>query len=57
MRILHILKTEPEEIVEKFIEAVSNEEEFAVAALYQEDVDWARLVTDIFAYDRVICWW
>lgn len=57
MRILHILRTEPEETVERLIEAVSKDDEYAVAALYQKDMDWGRLVADIFSYDRVICWW
>jgi hypothetical protein len=38
------------------------EHEVAVVGLYQDQitgcgVNWTRLVDDIFAYDRVICWW
>jgi hypothetical protein len=57
MRILHLLRTEPCTTVVKLIECFSDEEENAVEPLYQGDVDWERLVDDIFSYDRVICWW
>ena len=59
---LHILKSEPDETVTRVIEAQSVKEEVAVVSLYRDEisgnaVDWSRLVEDIFAYDRVICWW
>lgn len=57
MRILHLLRTEPDISVERFIECYSDEDECAVEPLYQSDVDWNRLVDDIFSYDKVICWW
>ena len=57
MRVLHLLRTEPSITVERFIECFSDEEESAVETLYQGDIDWDRLVDDIFSYDRVICWW
>ena len=57
MKKLHILRTEPKEIVEKLIEALSDEEGVSVEALYQENVNWSRLVDDIFEYDKIICWW
>jgi hypothetical protein len=57
MRILHLLRTEPGTAVEKFIECFSDEEECAVKILYQDNIDWDRLVDDIFSYDKVICWW
>jgi hypothetical protein len=61
-KVLHILKSEPDETIAKVIEAQSVEGEVAVVSLYRDEisgnvVDWSRLVEDIFAYDRVICWW
>ncbi len=61
-KVLHILKSEPDETIARVIEAQSVEEEVAVVSLYRDEisgnaVDWSRLVEDIFAYDRVICWW
>ena len=60
--VLHILKSEPDETVAGLIEAQSEKEGVAVVSLYQDQitgsgVNWARLVDDIFNYDRVICWW
>ena len=57
MRVLHILKSDPDETVEKLIDALSEDGEATVMPLFNRDVDWLRLVDDIFAHDRVICWW
>ena len=57
MRILHVLKNDPDETVEKLIDALSEDNESTVMPLFNRDVDWLRLVDDIFAHDRVICWW
>ena len=57
MKVLHLLRTEPSKTVERLIECFCNEEECAVEILYNGDVDWNRLVDDIFLYDRVISWW
>ena len=61
-KVLHILKCKPDESVAKLIEASAAEDEIAVVSLYQDEVsgtavNWSHLVKDIFAYDRVICWW
>ena len=56
MKMLHILKSEPDESVEKILEAFS-EEEVTTVRLFEEEVDWAALVDDIFSHDKVICWW
>ena len=57
MKILHILRSEADKNVEKFIDILSEGKESTVAPLYQGDVDWPRLVDDIFAHDKVVCWW
>jgi len=56
MKVLHILKSEPNETVQEFMEAFSDEEVKTVP-LYEGEVDWAALVDDIFEFDKVICWW
>ena len=56
MKVLHILKSEPSETVQDFMEAFSDEDVKTVP-LFDEKVDWAALVDDIFDYDKVICWW
>ena len=60
--ILHILRSEPDETVAALIETLSGEDGVAVVCLYPDavsgrQVDWLRLVDDIFSYDKVICWW
>jgi hypothetical protein len=56
MKILHILKTEPDETVKEFTEAFADEEVTTVS-LYEGEIDWTGLVDEIFAADKVICWW
>ena len=61
-KVLHILKSKPDESVARLIEASAAEDEIAVVSLYQDEVsgtavNWSHLVEDIFTYDRVICWW
>ncbi len=60
-KVLHILKSEPDETVARIIDALAGDESVAVVNLYQDqisgtNINWLRLVDDIFAYDQVICW-
>ncbi len=60
-KVLHILKSEPDETVAHLIDALAGDESVAVINLYQDQIsgthiNWLRLVDDIFTYDQVICW-
>jgi len=57
MKVLNILRSEPDETVQKLGEAVSRVNPSTVIMLYGDDVDWEVLVDDIFLHDKVICWW
>ena len=57
MKILHILKSEPDDTVEKLSVVLSLEDPTTVVMLYEEPVDWPALVDEIFENDKVICWW
>ena len=57
MKILHILRSEPDDTVEKFTVAMSMEDTASVVMLYEAPVDWSALVDKIFENDKVICWW
>ena len=57
MKILHILKSEPDETVEKLSVVISMEDPTTVVMLYEHPVDWPALVDQIFGNDKVICWW
>lgn len=56
MQILHLFKTQPDETVAFLTKSFSGQEG-KIVALYEGDVDWAALVDDIFAAERVISWW
>ena len=67
MQILHILKSEPDEWVERFINTISEDEGAMVVPLYNDSLsqvevkrgpkDWQQLVENIFNCRKVICWW
>ncbi len=57
MKVLHILRSEPDALTRKLMAGLSNGGEGREVALYGGKVDYARLVDDIFRSDKVICWW
>ena len=57
MKTLHILRSEPDETVEKLTVDISMEDTTSVVMLYEDSVNWSALVDEIFENDRVICWW
>ncbi len=56
MKILHILRSAPNDLVRFFIAAMGGNQNEEVA-LEGGPVDYDRLVARIFESDRVICWW
>lgn len=56
MKILHILKEEPDESIKKIIEVQSRSNEVKTVELHRGNVDYAELVDLIFQHDKVICW-
>ncbi len=57
MKILHILKTEPDADTKTLIEIISKGEESTLFELYQGNVDYENLIDLIFDHDKVITWW
>jgi hypothetical protein len=57
MSILHIIRSEPDEMTRGFIDATSQGQESAEVPLYQGEVNYHQLLDDIFKSDQVICWW
>lgn len=57
MKILHILRSEPDETVTEMMEAITNGDHSKSTPLYNGEVDWSQLVDDIFSCDKVISWW
>ena len=61
-RILHLLRSDPDDTVADLIHAMSSKDAVTVVSLYPDDVsrapvDWDRLIEDILAHDTIICWW
>jgi len=57
MKIVHILRSETDDITRMFIREFSQGEDNIEVSLYQEGVDYDQLVKDIFESDQVISWW
>ena len=57
MKLLHIFKTEPDDITNTLKGILSLEKETTDFPLYEGDVDYERLVDLIFEHDEVISWW
>jgi hypothetical protein len=57
MKILHILREEPDATIKDIVAASTNGDQSNTTELYSGDIDWSRLVDEIFSHDKVICWW
>lgn len=57
MKVLYILKSEPDATVQALSRAIDRDCEVTVAPIFQNQTDWDALVELIFANDKVICWW
>ena len=57
MKILHVLKTEPDAVIKKLMDSLSEDKKARQFKMYQGDVDYDKLVKLVFENDKVICWW
>ena len=57
MKVLQILRSEPDEMVRIFVQEISRGKESQEFPLFEGDVDYDKLIEDIFECKRVICWW
>lgn len=57
MRVLNILRSEPDETTRWLIEETFNDDEILVIPVYQGNVDYDDLVHEIFGSDKVVSWW
>lgn len=57
MKVLHVLKSEPDEIVSRLMKQLSEDNEARQFEMYQGKVDYDKLVELVFEYEKVICWW
>jgi hypothetical protein len=57
MKILHILKSDPDEETKILMDLISEGEESSTFSVYEKDPDYAELLDLIFENDRTISWW
>ena len=57
MKILHILKSEPDDNTMTLMEILSQGEEATQFKLYGEETDYEKLIDLIFEHDKVVSWW
>ncbi|MEW6335484.1 MAG: hypothetical protein AB1558_14580 [Thermodesulfobacteriota bacterium] len=57
MRVLHILRSEPDDMVRQLIRGVSAGETAREVPLYAGAVNYDDLIGEIFEAERVISWW
>jgi hypothetical protein len=57
MKILHILRSEPDEMTRNLIQKSFEEAQNIEIPVYKENVDYKFLVQEIFSSDKVISWW
>ncbi len=57
MKLLHVLKSEPDEIIKTLMESLSEGNEVQQFDLYKGEVDYDKLVEQVFEHDKVVCWW
>ncbi len=55
MKILHILRSEPSDIVKQFMKGMQGDSK--QIPMYKEPVNYDQLVKEIFENDKVVCWW
>ncbi len=57
MKLLHLLKSKPDDTTLKLIDLVSQGREITVERLYEGLPDYGEVVRLIFDHDSNICWW
>lgn len=57
MKLLHVLKSEPDNVIKTLMNASSEGNDVQQFELFANDVDYDKLVDLIFENDKVISWW
>ena len=57
MKVLHILRSAPDEMTQTLIEKTHVESQAILVPLFEGDIDYAQLIRNIFGADKVISWW
>ncbi len=57
MKILHLYRHPPDDLTRELAGVVSQDRETSEFSLFQEPVDYDRLLSLILEHDQVISWW
>ena len=57
MKLLHVLRSEPDDEVKKLMEILSEGTESKTFELYKGTVDYNKLIDLVFEHDKVVTWW
>jgi len=57
MKLLHVFKSEPDDIIKKLMARLSEGHEVRQFEMYKGDVDYDYLVQLVFENEKIICWW
>ena len=57
MKLLHILKSEPDSNTNTLMDILSAGEEAQSFALYEDNPDYEKLIDMVFENDKVVSWW
>lgn len=57
MKLLYIMRSEPDKNTESLMNILSEGEEPSIFPLYDEQADYEKLIDMIFEHDKVISWW
>lgn len=57
MKLLHILKSEPDGTTKALINILSEGADASQFPLYEPSADYEKLLDSIFENDKVISWW
>ncbi|MGD8226847.1 MAG: hypothetical protein PVH82_14990 [Desulfobacteraceae bacterium] len=57
MKVLHVLKSVPDETIKTLKSGFAQSHEIQEFEMYKDDVDYDKLIKLVFDNDKVICWW
>ena len=57
MKLLHILKSEPDDNTRSLMAILSEGNEISQFPLYEEQADYEKLIEAIFENEKTISWW
>jgi len=58
MKVLHIIKSKPDETTKKLIELYKEGDNLnKFLLLYESEPDYEKLIDQIFSHEKIISWW